>query len=173
MFCVMPRGLHRTYGAHHRHFITCWCYRRLPFLSTACSRDRFISILEQTRERYRLVVVVYVVMPGYIHLLITEPEIGTPSTVMQVLKQRSARVLLQKKKRAAPAVPVSRREPAHAFLAGALLRFQRVDDKEACGEAEVYASQSGEAGLGGRAGGMALEQLSFLSPGQSLARASE
>jgi hypothetical protein len=24
--------LHRTYGAHHLHFITCSCYRRLPFL---------------------------------------------------------------------------------------------------------------------------------------------
>ena len=27
---VMPSGLHRTYGAHHLHFITTSCYRRLP-----------------------------------------------------------------------------------------------------------------------------------------------
>jgi len=97
---VMPRGLHRTYGAHHLHFITCSCYRRLPFLRTARSRDRLLSILEQTRERYRFVVVGYVVMPEHIHLLITEPEIGTPSTVMQVVKQRTARALLPMKKRA-------------------------------------------------------------------------
>ncbi len=96
----MPRGLHRTYGAHHLHFITCSCYRRLPFLRTARSRDRLLSILEQTRERYRFVVVGYVVMPEHIHLLITEPEIGTPSTVMQVVKQRTARALLPMKKRA-------------------------------------------------------------------------
>jgi hypothetical protein len=51
----MRRGLHRSYGAHHLHFITCWCYQRLPFLRTARSRDRFLSILEQTRERYRFV----------------------------------------------------------------------------------------------------------------------
>ncbi len=95
----MPRGLHRTYGAHHLHFITCSCYRRLPFLGTARSRDRFLSILEQARERYRFVVVGYVIMPEHIHLLMTEPEVGTPSTVMQVLKQRTARVLLPKKKR--------------------------------------------------------------------------
>jgi len=95
----MPRGLHRTYGAHHLHFITCSCYRRLSFLGAARGRDRFLSILEQTRERYRFVVVGYVVMPEHIHLLITEPEVGTPSTVMQVLKQRSARALLPKKKR--------------------------------------------------------------------------
>ncbi len=98
----MPSGLHRTYGAHHLHFITCFYYRRLPFLRTARSRDRFVSILEQTRERYHVVVIGYVVMPEHIHLLITEPEIGTPSTVMQVLKQRTARALLPKRKRLDP-----------------------------------------------------------------------
>ena len=96
----MPRGLHRSYGAHHLHFITSSCYQRLPFLRSARRRDRFLSILEETRQRYRFVVVGYVVMPEHIHLLITEPEVGTPSTVMQVLKQRTARALLPKRKRA-------------------------------------------------------------------------
>ncbi len=96
----VPIGLHRTYGAHHLHFITCSCYRRLPLLGTARSRDRFLAILEQTRRRYRFVVVGYVVMPEHVHLLLTEPEIGTPSTVMQVLKQRTAHALLPKKRRA-------------------------------------------------------------------------
>ena len=99
MVFVMPSGLHRTYGAHHLHFITCSCYRRLPLLSSARSRDRFLAILEQTREHYHFVVVGYVAMPEHIHLLITEPEVGTPSTVMQVLKQRTARALLPKRKR--------------------------------------------------------------------------
>jgi putative transposase len=95
----MPSGLHRTYGAHHLHFITCSCYRRLPFLGSARARDRFLAVLEQTRQRYRFVIVGFVVMPEHIHLLVTEPEVGTPSTVMQVLKQRTARALLTKKKR--------------------------------------------------------------------------
>ena len=60
------------------------------------------SQLEQTRARYRFLVVGYVVMPEHIHLLITEPEVGNPSTVMQVLKQRSARALLPKRKRRNP-----------------------------------------------------------------------
>jgi putative transposase len=55
-------------------------------------------VLEQTRQRYRFVVVGYVVMPEHIHLLLSEPEVGTPSTVMQVLKQRTARALLPKTK---------------------------------------------------------------------------
>jgi putative transposase len=99
---LVPSGLHRTYGAHHLHFITCSCYRRSPLLGSARARDRFLAILEQTRQGYRFVVVGYVVMPEHIHLLVTEPEVGTPSTVMQVLKQRTARALLAKKKRSDP-----------------------------------------------------------------------
>lgn len=95
----MPSGLHRTYGAHHLHFITCSCYRRSPRLNSAKARDRFLAILEQVRQRYRFVVVGYVVMPEHIHLLITEPEIGNPSKIMQVLKQRTARALLPRRKR--------------------------------------------------------------------------
>jgi putative transposase len=102
MCFIMPSGLHRTYGAHHLHFITCSCYRRLPFLSNARSRDTFLNILEQTRQRYCFVVVGYVVMPEHIHLLLTEPELGTPSTVMQVLKQRTAYALLPKRRRKNP-----------------------------------------------------------------------
>jgi REP-associated tyrosine transposase len=101
----MPRGLHRTYGAHHLHFITCSCYQRFPLLRCETDRDLFLSILEQTRERYRFVVVGYVVMPEHVHLLITEPEIGTPSTVMQVLKQRTARALLPMNRSDVPRTP--------------------------------------------------------------------
>ena len=115
---VMPRGLHRYYGADHLHFITCSCYRRLPLLRSARSRDRLLSVLEQTRQRYRLVVVGYVVMPEHIHLLLSEPEVGTPSTVMQVLKQRTARASLPKTKpRSAPDQAVWRDDCARAVLA--------------------------------------------------------
>jgi len=71
----------------------------MPLLRTAVKRDRFLAILEQVRKRYRFVVVGYVVMPEHIHLLISEPEVGTPSTVMQVLKQRTARALLPRYKK--------------------------------------------------------------------------
>jgi len=98
----MPSGLHRTYGAHHLHFITFSCYHRWPLLNSSRARDRVLSILEQTRERYRFVVVGYVVMPEHVHLLISEPEVGTPSTAMQVLKQRSAHALLPARRRRDP-----------------------------------------------------------------------
>jgi REP-associated tyrosine transposase len=94
----MPKGLHRYYGNGHLHFLTCSCYHRQPWLATARRRDLLLSILEEVRQRYGFVVVGYVVMPEHIHLLISEPEQGTPSTVMQVLKQRYARRVLRKRK---------------------------------------------------------------------------
>jgi REP element-mobilizing transposase RayT len=38
------------------------------------------------RRRYRLVVLGYVVMPEHVHLLMSEPQRETLSTVMQALK---------------------------------------------------------------------------------------
>ncbi len=102
LWAFMPSGLHRTYNAHHLHFITNSCYQRRPLLGTARARDCLLSVFEQTRQRYRFVVVGYVVMPEHVYLLITEPEVGSPSTVMQVLKQRTAKALLPKRKRRDP-----------------------------------------------------------------------
>ena len=92
----MPKGLRRCYGADYLHFITSSCYQRRALLGSAGRRDLFLRILEETRRRYHFVVVGFVVMPDHVHLLISEPEKGTPSTVMQVLKQRFARELLRR-----------------------------------------------------------------------------
>src|SRR2546429_5257828 len=91
----MPRRLHRYYGSGYLHFITSSCYQRRPLLNTPRRRTWFLEILEQVRRRYTFVVVGYVVMPEHFHLLISEPERGNPSTVMQVLKQRFARKVLR------------------------------------------------------------------------------
>ena len=95
----MPKRLKRYYGQDHLHYLTCSCYHRQTWLASAGHRDLFVKILEETRQRYRFVVVGYVVMPEHIHLLLSEPEQGTPSTVMQVLKQRFAQGVLGKRKR--------------------------------------------------------------------------
>jgi putative transposase len=99
----MPKRLHRYYGSGHLHFITSSCYQRRPLLDTARRRDLFLTILEQVRLRYSFVVVGYVLMPEHIHLLIGEPDRGTPSTVMQVMKQRFARRVLGEWRRCPPA----------------------------------------------------------------------
>ena len=78
----MTRRLYRPYGLGYLHFITSSCYQRRPFLNTPHRRSLFVQILEEARKRYHFVVVGYVVMPEHIHLIISEPEHGTPSTVM-------------------------------------------------------------------------------------------
>ncbi|MGH9670814.1 MAG: REP-associated tyrosine transposase [Terriglobales bacterium] len=95
----MPKGLKRYYGRKHLHFITCSCHRRQPRLGSSARRNLFLGVLEQVRHRYRFTVVGYVVMPEHFHLLMSEPESGDPSLVMQVLKQRVARQAQKKRGR--------------------------------------------------------------------------
>jgi putative transposase len=92
----MPSGLRRRYGQRHLHFITCSCYRRLPLFASVRSKNVFVKILSEVRDRYRFLLVGYVVMPEHVPLLISEPARGTPSTVMQVLKQRVSRQMRRK-----------------------------------------------------------------------------
>ena len=94
----MPRNLKRYSGAGDLHFIICSCYHRRQYLASARRRDLFLTILEQVRQRYRFVVLGYVVMPEHFHLLISEPDKGNPCIVMQVLKQRFARRVLRRSK---------------------------------------------------------------------------
>ena len=102
----MTKGLVRYYGNQDLHFITCSCYRRQPQLRSAKRRYLFLTILEETRRKYRFVVHGYVVMPEHFHLLITEPEVGDPSVMMKVIKHRFARRLNQLRKRT-PSPPIA------------------------------------------------------------------
>ena len=94
----MTKGLVRHYGHGHLHFITFSCYRRLPLLGSVRARNVFVKILGEVRDRYGFSLVGYVVMPEHVHLLISEPLRGTPSTLMQVLKQRVSRKLRRRRR---------------------------------------------------------------------------
>ncbi|MHB8755376.1 MAG: REP-associated tyrosine transposase [Candidatus Acidiferrales bacterium] len=84
----MPKQLKRIYGFGHLHFLTFSCYHRLPLLGSAQARNVFVQVLGKVREEYGFKLVGYVVMPEHVHLLISEPARGTPSTVIKMLKQR-------------------------------------------------------------------------------------
>src|ERR1017187_7069469 len=75
----LPEPFKQRYGGHDLHFITCSCYRRRPELDSGERRDLFLRVLERTRQKYRFVVIGYVVKPDHFHLLITEPEVRNPS----------------------------------------------------------------------------------------------
>lgn len=127
---AMPAGLKRYYGKGDLHFITFSCYRRLPLLKSARARDIFVKELGKVRDETGFQLIGYVVMPEHVHLLMSEPKQGTPSTVLQKLKLRVARKL---RKRGRPACSEQMRLPfgetggrAAGVLAGAVLRFQCV-----------------------------------------------
>ena len=85
----MPTRLQRYYGDDHLHFLTWTCYHRQGWLAEPGRRDLFLHILEEARQRYRFVVVGYVVMPEHVHLLISEAEERTPSFSLQCLAMSS------------------------------------------------------------------------------------
>ncbi len=92
----MPTRLKRYYGQGQLHFVTFSCYRRLALLATARARNMFVKELCRVRRAYGFLLVGYVVMPNHVHLLMSEPKKGTPSTVMQMLKQRVSRKMRRK-----------------------------------------------------------------------------
>ena|SRR5579863_262284 len=84
----MANKLVRIYGRGHLHFLTFSCYRRVPLLRSVRAKNVFVRMLDEVRDRHGFSLVGYVVLPEHVHLLIGEPVRGTPSTVVQVLKQR-------------------------------------------------------------------------------------
>jgi putative transposase len=75
------------------HFITFSCYWRMKLLVSAAARDTFERELERVRRWYGCFITGYVVMPEHVHLLISEPERGKLSLVIQMLKQLTSRKL--------------------------------------------------------------------------------
>ena len=97
----MPKRLQRYYGQGQFHFLTFSCYRRLPLLGTVRARNLFVKELGRVREEYGFLLIGYVVMPNHVHLLISEPKKRTPSTVLQMLKQRVSKKM-RKSRQPAP-----------------------------------------------------------------------
>jgi len=65
----------------------------MKMLDSVVARDTFEQELERVRRWYGCYVTGYVVMPEHVHLLISEPERGKLSLVMQMLKQITSRKL--------------------------------------------------------------------------------
>ncbi|HKI27409.1 MAG TPA: transposase [Candidatus Sulfotelmatobacter sp.] len=84
------------------HFITWSCNHREPRLGSPARRDLFLTALELMRLRYRFAVIGYVVMPEHVHLLVSEPLVGTPSIVVQAVKLGFAQRLFGKSNSEAP-----------------------------------------------------------------------
>jgi len=76
-------------------------------------------------------------MPEHVHLLIGEPEKGTPSTVMQVLKQRFANSVLRARRRSPSQALLWEQEAQHIWRAVSMTSTSGVSASG--GEAALYA----------------------------------
>ncbi|MGA9885191.1 MAG: transposase [Candidatus Acidiferrales bacterium] len=74
----------------------------MPLLRSERARNVFVRTLDRVRREYGFKLVGYVVMPEHVHLLVSEPARGTPSTVLKMLKQRVSRLLRRKARRRVP-----------------------------------------------------------------------
>jgi putative transposase len=101
MFPQIRNPLKRYYGNGDLHFVTFSCYRRQPLLGSVHARDRFVEVLDEIRNRHNFLLIGYVVMPEHIHLLLSEPGQKSPSKVLQVIKQKVAKDLLEERRKSA------------------------------------------------------------------------
>lgn len=104
----MSAGLKRYYGKGQLHFVTFSCYRRLSLLKSRRVRELFVRELDKVRNEMGFHLIGYVVMPNHVHLLMSEPRNGTPSTVLQKLKRRFSQKMRKGRK---PASARQRRLP--------------------------------------------------------------
>jgi hypothetical protein len=103
-------------------------------------------------------------MPEHVHLLLTEPERGNPSVVMQAIKQGFATLafpVAQERPRPTTSA-VERTGRTRPHLAASLLRFRRLLRPEEDREAALHAWQSGQTRTGAGTGPVGMEQLSSL-----------
>jgi hypothetical protein len=117
-------------------------------------------------------------MPNHIHLLISEPAKGTPSTVMQVLKQRVSRRMRRKKRKQTSSAQLNLRfdrlghalpqfwQPRFYDFPGAGSTWSPLDrclePDKVRRKAAVHAHESSEQKASQTSEGLALEQLLIL-----------
>ena len=85
-------------------------------LRSARARDVFVRELERVRDKLQFGLIGYVVMPEHVHLLISEPPTGTPSTVLHRLKLNVSRRLRKRRRNSTPlTLPFGEMGPLRAF----------------------------------------------------------
>ena len=89
----MPKELTRYQHTRKLHHIAFSCYHHQALLSSAEACDLVVETLERVRRWYGFYLNAYVVMPDHVHLLMSEPERGELSVVIQMLKQIVSRKL--------------------------------------------------------------------------------
>jgi putative transposase len=92
----MTQGLKRYQFAGDLHFVTFSCYQLKAHLASPAARSLFEETLERTRLRYKFCVIGYVVMLEHVHLLVSEPAIGSLAKAILALKLSMSKMSRQR-----------------------------------------------------------------------------
>jgi putative transposase len=85
----------RYYGANHLHYLTTSTYRRVRVFNSERWKRQFIATLGGLRAELGFRIVGYVLMPEHFHLLLWPSDSANPSQILQKLKGRTARFILE------------------------------------------------------------------------------
>ncbi len=89
----MPVGLKRLQQEGDLHFITFSCHDRRPYLNPTANKQVIEDMLEALRARHDFAILGYVLMPEHVHILMTEPKVGTVASTLRVLKGETSKLL--------------------------------------------------------------------------------
>ncbi len=89
----MPKGLIRYQNSGEFHFLTFSCFKRQPLLAQRNGYSLIEQTLERVRQSHKMVIAGYVLMPEQLHLLVSEPHLGSLAAAIQALEQETAKKL--------------------------------------------------------------------------------
>ncbi|MGH9325286.1 MAG: transposase [Terriglobia bacterium] len=89
----MPRQRH-YYGLNHAHFLNASTYHRARLFDSDPFRLDFVRTLDKLRQQQDFRVFGWVLMPEHFPLLLWPSEPAHPSTIVQSLKERTAKFAL-------------------------------------------------------------------------------
>lgn len=95
----------------HAHALTFSTYRRAPIFLEPTSVDLFLDAFDVARQKQNFDVLAYVVMPEHVHLLIAPQGDYAMPTILQAIKQQSAKRLLGHLEKASPVMASRLRVP--------------------------------------------------------------
>jgi hypothetical protein len=148
---AMPAGRRGYYGKGYWHFITFSCYRRLPLLKTVRARDIFVKELGKVREEMRF----HLVGCGDAGACAFVDERAAAGNAVDGAAEVEAACGAETAQapkagvRGADAIASCGDGRATAsVLAGAVLRFQCIQQRKEEGEVELHACQSRDSRTG-------------------------
>jgi putative transposase len=89
----MPRLRHYDHLGTAR-FVTFSCYHRYQLLTSTDDIRTVLSVLSTVREKHKMHILGYVIMPEHVHLVIVPPDGAKLGTLIGELKSCSARAIL-------------------------------------------------------------------------------